>query len=252
VFSGADAGRVLSDVRYIDNSGGSRYTSKTAAEPILKRRLFRPGDMRLVADNLSIDRGGRRIVDGLSFALAAGEALVVTGRNGAGKSTLLRAVAGLLPLAGGRIAWLGGGPSDDGVPLAAEAHYVGHADALKAALTAAENLTFWQAMLGGSARAGAMPPKAALAQLGLRHVADLPVRYLSAGQKRRVALARLLVVARPLWLVDEPTATLDADTRQRFAEILLAHLAEGGLVLAATHVPLGLIQASELRLGAAA
>ena len=204
--------------------------------------------MRLLGVEVAIQRGGRRLFSGLDFALPAGEALVVTGPNGAGKSSLLRAIAGLLPLDSGRIALEGGDPE---LGVGAQAHYAGHADALKAALTARENLGFWAATLQGES-AGSAPvgPEAALDRLGLAHVLDFPVGCLSAGQKRRVALARLLVARRPLWLLDEPTSALDAAAQARFAEVMRAHLAAGGLIVAATHAPLGL-EARALRLGAA-
>jgi len=198
--------------------------------------------MRLTAQNLSLERGGRRLFAGVSFALEAGEALVVTGPNGAGKSSLLRAIAGFLPLSEGAVSCEGTASREEAI------HYLGHLDALKGALTAAENLAFWGAVLGG----GGLPAAVALARLGLAHVADLPVRALSAGQKRRVALARLLVAHRPLWLLDEPTTALDAAAQGRFAELVNAHLGEGGLVVAATHAPLGLDAARTLALGLAA
>ena len=200
--------------------------------------------MRLTAQNVSLERGGRLLLSQLSFALEAGEALVVTGPNGAGKSSLLRAIAGFLPVSGGAIAWEG---LRDDEAAEEQLHYVGHSDALKGALTAAENLEFWAGMLGG-ARGGAV---AALTRLGLAHVADLPVRALSAGQKRRVALARLLVARRSVWLLDEPTTALDATAQTRFADIARAHLRDGGLVIAATHAPLGLEAPRTLDLTAA-
>lgn len=173
-----------------------------------------------------------------------GEALLVTGPNGAGKSSLLRSIAGFLPLGSGRITFH---DSDEDMPAGLRAHYIGHADALKNALTAAENLEFWAAMLGASP--ASPPAEAALARLALGHVADLPVAYLSAGQRRRVALARLLMAARPLWLLDEPTTALDAAAQERLAEMMRDHLARGGMLIAATHSPLGLAGARELRLG---
>ena len=201
--------------------------------------------MRLSASHVSIERSGRLIISNLSFALDAGGLLTVTGANGAGKSTLLRALAGLLPLAAGAF-------SCDGLPLdttlATQAHYLGHLDALKSALTAEENLHFWAAMLGD----GGLSPRQALAQLALAHVADFPAGYLSAGQKRRVALARLLVARRPIWLLDEPTTALDAQSQTLFADVVRAHLASGGLVVAATHAPLGIAGARDLRLAPAA
>ena len=159
----------------------------------------------------------------------------MTGPNGAGKSTLLRAIAGFLPLAAGAFA-LEGGASD--ASIGEQAHYLGHVDALKGALTAART-----SRSGRRARAAirrAASGAARSQRLGLAHVADLPVRALSAGQKRRVALARLLVAPRPLWLLDEPTTALDAAAQGLFAEIMREHLGAGGLIVAATHAPLGL------------
>jgi heme exporter protein A len=197
--------------------------------------------MRLVGANIAIERGGRRLFSDLSFEAPAGEALIVTGPNGAGKSSLLRAIAGLLTLASGAVVLEGGEADQD---IGEQAHYLGHADALKGALTARENLDFWAAMLRGEkAPAGSaeeMDAGAALERLGLAHIIDFPVSVLSAGQKRRVALARLLVAYRPLWLLDEPSSALDASAQARLAEIMRAHLASGGVIVAATHAPLGL------------
>ncbi|MGO8797820.1 MAG: heme ABC exporter ATP-binding protein CcmA [Roseiarcus sp.] len=201
--------------------------------------------MRLSAKNIAIERGGRSILTGLSFEARGGAALVLTGPNGAGKSTLLRAIAGFLPLAAGAFA-LEGGASE--AAIGEQAHYLGHADALKGALTAGENLAFWAGALGADSADGVW--RGALGRLGLGHVADFPVRALSAGQKRRVALARLLVAPRPLWLLDEPTTALDVAAQGLFAAIMREHLAAGGLIVAATHAPLGLEGAETLRLGA--
>ncbi|MFY9971570.1 MAG: heme ABC exporter ATP-binding protein CcmA [Roseiarcus sp.] len=203
--------------------------------------------MRLRAWQLAIERGGRRLFSGLSFEVGQGSALIVTGPNGAGKSSLLRALSGFLPVQAGGFALEGGDPERT---LGEEAHYLGHADALKGALTANENLAFWAGALGGEPSREASG--AALARVGLAHVIDFPARALSAGQKRRVALARLLVAERPLWLLDEPTAALDAAAQAAFAAIMRVHLDSGGLIVAATHAPLGLEGASELKLGAAA
>ena len=199
--------------------------------------------MRLSASQLTVERGGRIVFSNLSFGLDVGGSLTVTGPNGAGKSTLLRALAGLLPLAGGTISCT---PLSGGT-LAEQAHYIGHVDALKGLLTVAENLEFLAAML--DAGHGGMPVETALAEFGLSHAANLPVTYLSAGQKRRAALAKLLVVKRPVWLLDEPSTALDAASQAGMAEIMAAHLAQGGMIVAATHAKLGL-PGQELRLGA--
>ena len=202
--------------------------------------------MQLRAENLGCHRGGREVFAGLNFAVAAGEALLVTGRNGAGKSSLLRLIAGLVRHSGGQLMFSGG---DADTPIGEQAHYLGHADGVKAALTAAENLAFAAAMLGGDSSRSAQ--LAALAALGLAHVIDFPARLLSAGQRRRVALARLLVARRPLWLLDEPTTALDAAAQGALATIMQAHLKGGGILAAAIHAPLGLDGAQELSLGAA-
>lgn len=202
--------------------------------------------MRLVAQQVCVDRGGRRIVERVDFALADGEALILSGPNGAGKSTLLRAIAGLLPLAGGQIAL--DGQTED---LASALHYVGHADGMKPALTVRENLEFWGAFLARGAT-GALPAREALAAFGLAHALDAPAGYLSAGQKRRAALARILVAPRPIWLLDEPTTALDVRAQAALADVMARHRAGGGIVLAATHSPVGLSGAAELKLGSAA
>ena len=201
--------------------------------------------MRLRAWDLTIERGGRRVIGGLSFEAPAGLGLIVTGPNGAGKTSLLRALAGFLPIEAGGFALDGG---DNERTVGEQAHYLGHADGVKAALTAGENLAFAAAMLGGDSSRSAQ--LAALAGLGLSHVIDFPARLLSAGQRRRVALARLLVAQRPLWLLDEPTTALDAAAQGALAAIMRAHLEDGGILIAAAHAPLGLADAQELRLGA--
>lgn len=198
--------------------------------------------MRLSASRLTVERGGRIVIADLSFTLEKGESLTVTGPNGAGKSTLLRALAGLLPLAEGEISFT---PTSEKT-LAEQAHYIGHADALKGLLTVTENLDFLAAMLDiGN---GGTPTKTALAEFGLAHTADLPAAYLSAGQKRRAALAKLRIARRPVWLLDEPTTALDSASQALMAEIMAAHLAEGGMIVAATHARLDLA-GRELRLG---
>jgi heme exporter protein A len=202
--------------------------------------------MRLEVSDVRVERGGRRVLAGVSFVLQAGEALIVTGPNGAGKSTLLRALAGLLPLASGRVAIA---DAEDAPPCREVAHYVGHSDGNKASLTPAENLAFWAAMLGGAGPAKAVRPTEALAAFALNHVADLPVSVLSAGQRRRVALARLLVATRPIWLLDEPTTALDIASQTRLLHHVNRHLAEGGIAIAATHGVLHLPKARYIALG---
>ena len=196
--------------------------------------------MRLAGHDLGCVRGGREVFASLNFTVEGGEALAVTGRNGAGKTTLLRLIAGLLELAGGRIELIGGAPDTS---VAEQAHYVGHRDALKPALTVRENLDFWYAFLGGRDAS----PASALDTVGLGGLAGLPAGYLSAGQRRRRALARLVAAPRPIWLLDEPTAALDTAGQQRLAELMRGHLSGGGIIVAATHGPLG-IEAKELRL----
>jgi len=201
--------------------------------------------MRLEVSDIRVERGGRRVLDGLSFVLDPGEALVVTGPNGAGKSTLLRALAGLLPLAAGRITIEG---AEDAPPREV-AHYVGHADGNKASLTARENLAFWAAMLKPRCGEGnTVGPPEAIAAFALERVADFPVAVLSAGQRRRITLARLLVAARPLWLLDEPMTALDAPSQIRFGDEMNRHLDEGGIIVAATHWTLDLPNARHLSL----
>ena len=203
--------------------------------------------MHLIADHLTVDRGGRRVLDGLAFFVSSGTALVVTGPNGTGKSTLLRTIAGLVHPSDGLVRLDGG---DDDCPLAEQCHYFGHQDGLKTALSVAENLRFWQAFFGRSG-APAVPVAAALAEVGLDHLAELPAAYLSAGQRRRLALARLLVAYRPVWLLDEPTSALDAGAEVRFVDLVNRHLAKGGIVVAATHAPLGFTSVERLPLAVA-
>ena len=197
--------------------------------------------MRLSASDLACRRGGRDVFAGVSFAVASGEALTVSGRNGAGKSSLLRMVVGLLRIARGQLALEGGDPE---LTVGEQAHYLGHQDALKPSLSVVENLRFWAGFLGAPTADIGTP----LAAVGLDALADLPAAYLSAGQRRRLSIARLLAVKRPIWLLDEPTSTLDAAAQQRLGELMRAHLAGGGLILAATHSVLGLEGAQELRL----
>ncbi len=198
--------------------------------------------MQLSADNLTCVRGGRTVFAGLGFALTGGEALVVTGRNGAGKSSLLRMLAGLVRIAGGRIA-LEGGEAE--ATLTEQAHYLGHHDALKPSLSVRENLDFWTAFLGGTGQNA----ESALDAVGLAPLAGLPAGYLSAGQRRRLSIARLVAVKRPVWLLDEPTSALDTPSQARLAALMRGHLAGGGMIVTAAHGPIGLDAPRELRLG---
>jgi heme exporter protein A len=181
--------------------------------------------------NLAVARGGVTVLEGLAFAVAAGQALILRGPNGSGKTTLLRTLAGLQPPIAGSI-----GLAPDQVAYAA------HADGLKSTLTVAENLGFWAEIYGGPA------PDRAVAALDLRSLYHRRAGELSAGQKRRLGLARLLVTGRPLWLLDEPTVSLDAASVERFAVVLRDHLAAGGAAIIASHVDLGLTEARVLDL----
>lgn len=195
----------------------------------------------LEGQELACWRGERAVFAGLSFRLEAGGALLLTGPNGAGKSSLLRVLAGLIPAAEGRLLWDGEDSLADRVGHARRLRYLGHGDALKPSLTAAENLSFYARLWGGE-----VTP--ALAALGLAELSDLPARVLSSGQKRRLALARLALAPAGLWLLDEPTVGLDAASVERLGALLADHRGRGGMVLAATHLPLPLPDAGELRL----
>jgi heme exporter protein A len=197
--------------------------------------------MRLSAADLACRRGGRDVFAGIAFSVAGGQALAVTGHNGAGKSSLLRLVAGLLSRADGRL-WLEGG--DPELTIAEQTHYLGHQDALKPSLSVAENLHFWADFLGGRP----IKVQGALESVGLGAIADLPAAYLSAGQRRRLSIARLLAVTRPIWLLDEPASTLDAAGKDRLTGFMQSHLADGGFILAATHGSLGVSAVQELSL----
>lgn len=199
--------------------------------------------MRLTAHNIACQRGGREVFAGLNFAVGGGEALVVTGRNGAGKSSLLRVIAGLVGLADGQLT-LDGGEAE--ASIGEQAHYLGHQDAVKSTLSVAENLAFWADYLDGKGSIGS-----ALRTVGLDSLGGLPAAYLSAGQKRRLSIARLIAVKRPVWLLDEPATALDADAQKMLGGVMRAHLKSGGLIVAASHGPLGLPRARRLRLGPA-
>jgi heme exporter protein A len=199
--------------------------------------------MRLIAENLGGERGGETVFSGIVFALEQGQALIVTGPNGAGKSTLLRIIAGLLPVAEGRVRIDGGG--EDFPSIASACHYLGHQNAMKTALSVAENLRFWRDFSGEPV----LDIEEALETVGLGGIGHLPFGYLSTGQRRRAAIAKLLVSRRPLWLLDEPTTGLDKASEARFAALMTKHCEKGGIVVAATHLPLGIEGAVELRMG---
>ena len=196
--------------------------------------------MELAALDLACVRAGREVFRNVGFTLRGGEMLAITGPNGAGKSSLLRLIAGLLPAAHGQVTLRGG---DAELTVGEQAHYVGHLDAFKPSLTVAENLAFWNSVL-----AGGNGVASALAAVGLDTLAHLPALYLSAGQRRRLSLARLLVAARPIWLLDESSSTLDAAGAAMLAEVMAKHLAGGGLILAAEHGRLALAPTRELRM----
>jgi len=198
--------------------------------------------IRLAADELACVRGGREIFQGLGFAVIGGETLAVTGPNGAGKSSLLRLIAGLIRPSRGQIMLEGG---DAELSIGEQSHYLGHFDALKFSLTVAENLAFWRDFLGGKNEIDAL-----LCQVGLQGLAHFPAGYLSAGQRKRLGLARLLATERPIWLLDEPSASLDTAGQELLARMMESHVGQGGIIAVATHGQLGPGAVKELRLAA--
>jgi heme exporter protein A len=199
------------------------------------------GGYVLAAEDVAVFRGERLVFAGLSFRVPAGGALVLAGPNGSGKSTLLRLLAGLVRPAAGQILWNGADALADLAGHGRLVAYLGHQDAVKPGLTVTENLHF-------AAAVSRRPIPAALEAVGLEALADLPARMLSAGQKRRLALSRLVLSSARLWLLDEPTLGLDTGSIERFGTLLAEHRAAGGIIVAATHVPLPLPDAAGLRL----
>jgi heme exporter protein A len=195
----------------------------------------------LAAEDVAVFRGERLVFSELSLRVSLGGALVLAGPNGSGKSTLLRLLAGLIRPAAGRVLWDGADAFADLAAHGSRVAYLGHQDAVKPGLTVAENLRFAAAVSG-------RPPEPALEATGLAALADLPARMLSAGQKRRLALSRLVLSTARLWLLDEPTLGLDTASIERFGALLASHRNAGGMVVAATHVPLPLPDAAHLRL----
>ncbi|MSO76671.1 MAG: heme ABC exporter ATP-binding protein CcmA [Alphaproteobacteria bacterium] len=198
----------------------------------------------LEARDLTCVRAERVVFAGLGFRLSAGEALLVTGPNGSGKSSLLRLLAGLLPRAAGQVLWHGTAIDDDLAAYRTGVHYLGHLDAAKPALTVAQNLAFW-AGLHGVAAERVMP---ALASFGLDGLASLPARFLSAGQRRRLALARLAAIPASLWLLDEPTIALDRENVRASEAAIARHRAQGGLAVVSSNVAIALPDAHGLDL----
>jgi heme exporter protein A len=182
---------------------------------------------------VTCERGERTVFSALDFRVESGGALVLVGPNGSGKSSLLRLMAGLLRPAAGRFTWNGEDLHDDGAAHRRRLHFVGHADAVKPVLTVAEQLGFWAALRGG--RTGGTEVTAALDWLGVGHLGAVPGRYLSAGQRRRLALARLLLAPAPLWLLDEPVTGLDAEARTRLDLAVARHRDGGGIVVLSSH-----------------
>jgi heme exporter protein A len=201
-----------------------------------------PERVGLAALNISCQRGSKVLFEDLSFALAPGEGLLVTGPNGAGKTSLLRQIAGLLPLAAGRLSLEGPRPD---VELPELCHYVGHLNGIKTSFTVRENLAFWADFLGENG--GPLSP--ALAAFGLTPLADFPAGLLSAGQKRKLALSRLFAAPRPIWLLDEPQVSLDAPSLKLLEAAIKDHLEAGGIAVVASHTALKTKFAHKIALG---
>lgn len=196
--------------------------------------------IQLIVNNLAAMRGTRTVFRNLDLTANAGEAYAIIGPNGAGKTTFLRCIAGLLAPSSGSVTVTGGSGEQS---VGEYCHYIGHLNGIKPALSVIENLEFYSRFLGGG------DVWAAAGQLALADLEDIPAAYLSAGQKRRLGLARLLCAYRPIWLLDEPAVSLDAASQDILAQIVSDHLRGGGIVLAVTHTPLGWNAASTLDFG---
>jgi len=224
-------------------------TRRDASEPLAgpaclnfaqKGPMQPPFTVSFEARDIACERGGRTLFEGLSFALGPGEALLVSGPNGTGKTSLLRQIAGLLPLASGRFSLTGAGAA---TPVAELCHYVGHLNGAKNALSVRENLTFWADFLGYGDLDGALDA------FRLTPLADISAGLLSAGQKRKLALSRLFAAPRPIWLLDEPSVSLDTASVAKLDAAIRDHLKQDGIVIVSTHVPLKTKFAQELNLG---
>ena len=198
--------------------------------------------MELFGHDLTCERGGRIVFRNVSLSLQRGQLMQLTGPNGSGKSSLLRLIAGLNEAQAGSVV-LQGGTED--LTIGQQAHYVAHQEPVKSALSVAENLSFWRDFMGGG------DVEEALAAFDLSRLASYPAGLLSAGQKRRLALARIVLVPRVLWLLDEPTVGLDTQSLERLVAVMARQLEAGGMIIAATHVPLGRQPDQRLDLGAA-
>ncbi len=196
--------------------------------------------MKLALKDLKCVRGGRTVFEGLSLNVRDGTGVELTGPNGSGKSSLLRMLAGFIPAAAGHIHLEGG---DNDVSLGEQCHYVGHLNGVKRALSVQENLAFWTEYLGGG------EIESALSAFDLENLSHIPAGLLSAGQARRLGLARLALVHRPVWLLDEPSVSLDKGSRKFLSTAIASHIKAGGIVIAATHAPLGVKFAQSLKLG---
>jgi heme exporter protein A len=243
-FATPTAGVVVADIKsFLEEFQRDKTQFCCDAKRLQRIALDNGESMRLIAENLSGERGGEAVFAGIGFDLAAGESLTVTGPNGSGKSTLLRVIVGLLPAAAGGMRLDGGG--EEWPTVAAASHYLGHQNAMKTALSVAENLRFWRDF-SGQPHLGVGE---ALEMVGIGGLGHLPYAYLSTGQRRRAAIAKLLVSYRPVWLLDEPTAGLDKASEAQFSALMRVHLEDGGIVIAATHLPLGLEGAKTLEMG---